>query len=220
MAQTRFTGPVKSDNGFILGTDTGGTSLATGEMAWSGQDGTLDVGLLNGVTMQVGQEIYYLARNNTVSDIPNGTVVQFSGALGNSGRLTIAPALASNLTPPIYVMGVTTHDVPSGEDGYVTAFGLVRSIDTRGGAENWQDGDILYVSGSTAGSMTNVAPLSPTPAIIVAAVTNAAANGNIFVRPTFGESLSELHDVRITNPQNGQVLKYNGTGGYWYNAAP
>lgn len=46
------------------------------------------------------------------------------------------------------------------------------------------------------------------------------ANGNVFVRPTFGENLSQLHDVRITNPQNGDVLKYNATGGYWYNAAP
>ena len=110
--------------------------------------------------------------------------------------------------------------MPNGTDRYVTAFGLVREIDTRGGAENWQDGDILYVSGSIAGAMTKVAPVAPTPAIIIAAVTNAATNGNIFVRPTFGESLSELHDVRISNPQDGQVLKYNGAGGYWYNATP
>lgn len=220
MSQTRFSGPVKSDNGFIFGLEANGTSLDPGKMAWSTQDGTIDVGLLNGVTMQIGQEMYYLARNNTGSTIPNGTVVQFSGALGNSGRLTMTPALASSVVPPIYVMGLATHDILNGEDGYVTAFGLVREIDTRGGSENWSDGDILYVSGSVAGKMTNVAPLSPTPAIVIAAVTNAATKGNVFVRSTFGENLRELHDVRITNPQDGQVLKYNGAGGYWYNAAP
>lgn len=220
MAQTRFSGPVKSDNGFIFGLEANGTSLEPGKMAWSTQDGTVDVGLPNGVTMQLGQEMYFLARNSTGSTIPNGTVVQFAGALGNSGRLLMQPALASALVPPVYVMGVTTHDVPTGTDGYVTAFGLVRQIDTRGGAENWVDGDLLYLSGSTAGALTKTAPLAPIPAILIAAVTNAAAQGNIFVRPTFGETLSELHDVRISNPQDGQVLKYNGTGGYWYNAAP
>lgn len=220
MSQTRFSGPVKSDNGFIFGTDTSSTTLNVGEMAWSSQDGTVDVGLPNGVTMQIGQEMYYLARNNTGSTIPNGTVVQFDGAIGNSGRLKMAPALAAANTPPIYVMGVTTQDVPNGEDGYVTAFGLVRSIDTRGGAENWQDGDVLYVSGSVAGKMTKVAPTAPIPNIVIAAVTNSATNGNIFVRPTFGETLSQLHDVRITAPTDGQVLKYNATGGYWYNANP
>lgn len=220
MAQTRFSGPVKSDNGFIFGLEANGTNLDSGKMAWSTQDGTIDVGLLNGVTMQIGQEMYYLARNNTGSTIPNGTVVQFSGAVGNSGRLTMQPALASSNTPPIYVMGITTQNIPNGEDGYVTEFGLIRQIDTRGGAENWQDGDILYVSGSIAGKMTKIPPLAPIPAIVIAAVTNAATNGNVFVRPTFGEKLSQLHDVRISNPQNGQVLKYNATGGYWYNAAP
>lgn len=220
MSQTRFSGPVKSDNGFIFGTDTSSTSLAPGEMAWSSQDGTVDVGLPNGVTMQLGQEMYYLARNQTGSTIPNGTVVQFAGSIGNSGRLKMAPALAAQNTPPIYVMGVTTQDVPTGTDGYVTAFGLVREIDTRGGAENWVDGDILYVSGAVAGKMTKVAPTTPVPRIVIAAVTNASTNGNVFVRPTFGDNLANLHDVKITNPQNGDVLKYNATAGYWYNAAP
>jgi len=220
MSQTRFSGPVKSDKGFIFGLEANGTSLDPGVMAWSTQDGTVDIGLLNGVTMQVGQEMYFLARNNTGSTIPNGTVVQFAGALGNSGRLLMQPALAAVNTPPVYIMGVTTQDVATGADGYVTAFGLVREIDTRGGAENWQDGDLLYASASVAGKLTKTAPLSPIPAILIAAVTNAATNGNIFVRPSFGENLRELHDVRITNPQNGDVLKYNGTDNYWYNAAP
>lgn len=219
MAQTRFSGPVKSDAGFRF--DTSATSVpAVGDLVWNAEDGTIDVGLPNGVTMQVGQESFFLARNQTGSTIPNGTVVMFAGAIGNSGRLLMEPAIASAIVPPVYVMGVTTHDVLNGSNGYVTEFGLVRQIDTRGGAENWQDGDILYVDGTTPGKLTNVEPVSPTPSIIVAAVTNAATNGNIFVRPTFGETLAQLHDVVITSPQNGDILKYNATGGYWYNTQP
>lgn len=216
MSQTRFTGPVKSDAGFRF--DTGATSTPdVGDVTWNATDGTIDVGLPNGVTMQVGQEMFFLARNNTGSTILNGTVVMFAGALGNSGRLLMQKAVASAVIPPVYVMGVVTHDTPNGSNGYVTEFGLVRSIDTRGGAENWQDGDILYVSNTTAGAMTNVPPTAPIPQIIVAAVTNAATNGNIFVRPTFPDALHHLSDVRITNPQNGDTIKYNASGGYWYN---
>lgn len=216
MAQTRFTGPVKSDAGFRF--DTNATMIPdVGDIVWNAEDGTIDVGLPNDVTMQVGQEMFFLARNQTGDTIPNGTVVMFAGALGNSGRLLMQPAIASSVIPPIYVMGVLTHDVPNGSNGYVTEFGLVRRIDTRGGAEDWQDGDILYVSNVTAGSLTNIPPAAPAPAISVAAVTNAATNGNIFVRPTFPSAIRNLSDVRVTNPQNGDTLKYNASGGYWYN---
>lgn len=220
MSQTRFTGPVKSDNGFIFDTATGGTVQNPGDMVWSTKDGTIDVGLPGGVTMQLGQEMYYLARNQTGSTIPNGSVVQFAGAIGNSGRLKIELALAASGAPPVYVMGVATQDIPTGTDGYVIAFGMVHDIDTKGGAENWVDGQLLYLSGSNAGAMTKTRPLAPTPSILIAAVTNAATKGNIFVRPYFGETLSQLHDVRVSNPQNGDVLKYNSAGGYWYNSTP
>lgn len=216
MAQTRFTGPVKSDAGFRFDTDAA-TTPEVGDIVWNATDGTIDVGLPNGVTMQVGQEMFFLARNQTGSTIPNGTVVMFAGALGNSGRLLMQPAIASSVIPPIYVMGVVTHDTPNGSNGYVTEFGLVREMDTRGGAEDWQDGDILYVSNVTAGKMTNVAPTAPAPQISVAAVTNASPNGNIFVRPTFPSAISHLSDVRLTSLQNGDTLRYNASGGYWYN---
>jgi hypothetical protein len=42
-------------------------------------------------------------------------------------------------------------------------------------------------------------------------------NGVIFVNIQNGYELDELHNVKITNPQNGQVLKYYAAGGYWRN---
>jgi hypothetical protein len=98
--------------------------------------------------------------------------------------------------------------------------GKVRGIDTRGGLENWQDGDLLYLSDSTAGALTNVAPSTPSPDILVAAVVNAAPNGILLVRPTFPSSLGRITDVLITNPQDGDVLTYNAAGGYWVNQQP
>ena len=51
MAQTRFSGPVKSDNGFIFGATPEVGPLSLGQMAWSVQDGTFDVGLEYGVSI-------------------------------------------------------------------------------------------------------------------------------------------------------------------------
>lgn len=228
MARTRFSGPVASDNGFEgtvtssyvqLDTANPGTD-AVGRIVWNPTDQTIHVGLDQNVTLQIGQEQFYLSKNQSGGTITSGMVVQADGAVGNSGRIKIVPALADENTPPIYFMGVATEDIPDGEDGFITEFGAVRGINTTGGAENWQDGDILYVSGSVAGAMTKIPPSSPTPAIVVAIVLKAANNGSIFVRPTFGETLNQLHNVNISNPQNGDVLKYNATTRVWYNAAP
>lgn len=219
MAQTRFSGPVKSDAGFLFDTDTVGTDVA-GALVWNSESKTLDVGLGNSVSLQVGQELFFLVRNNTGSQIGIGTCVQFSGALGNSGRITVEPALASETTPPEFFVGVATQDIPADDDGFVTFFGKVRGIDTRGGAENWQDGDLLYLSGSIAGTLTKTLPTSPTPDILVAAVVNAAPKGILLVRPTFPAALAELSDVIISNPQNGDVLVYDASLKVWKNQPP
>lgn len=219
MAQTKFSGPVLSTNGFLFDTENTPT-LATGQMAWNPTDHTIDVQINGDVTMQTGQELYYRVINQTGSDIPDGTVVQADGALGNSGRIKVVPALSDTTTPSYYVMGVTTEAIPNGEEGFVTAFGLVRGIDTRGGAQNWQDGDLLYISTTTAGALSNVRPAVPNHVALVAIVTNAAANGNIFVRPTYGLHLSDLTDVKITNLQDGDILKWSASNQWWFNTAP
>ena len=219
MAQTRFSGPVKSDNGFEFDIASQGTEVE-GRMVWDSTDRTIDVGLGNGVSLQVGQEFLFIARNNTNNTITNGTAVQFSGAIGNSGRITVEPALAADTTPVEYFVGVATEDIAKNKDGLITYLGKVRGIDTRGGLENWQDGDLLYLSGSTAGALTNVAPDSPTPDILVAAVVNSAPNGILLVRPSMPPSLNRITDVLITNPQDGDVLTYDSAQGLWVNQQP
>lgn len=44
--------------------------------------------------------------------------------------------------------------------------------------------------------------------------------GSIYVKPQNGYELEELHNVKITNPQDGDVLKYQASTGLWINAAP
>jgi len=154
----------------------GGTGTQ-GTLTWNADEETIDA-ILNGSTLQLGQELHYHVRNNTASLIPNGTVVMATGTLGASGRITVAPFVADGNTPVKYMIGVTTEDIGVGEDGKVSSFGKVRHVDT----STFNDGDVLYVSNSVAGGFTNVAPTGSSVKLAIAIVIHAASNGTLFVR--------------------------------------
>ena len=181
---------------------------------WNEDDGTVDIGLLSGSVLQVGQELMYRVENNTGSTITNGTVC---GAVGVSpaGYVRVAPYQATTIANVKFLLGVATVDIPTGELGYVTSFGFVRDIDTSAFAP----GTVLYASGTTPGVLTATPPTPPIPRLIVAlcAIQNATT-GRILVRPDFGSSIEALHDVSITSPANGQVLIYDAGQGRWENA--
>ncbi len=181
MAQTRFSGPVKSDNGFIFGTAPEVDSLALGQMAWSQQSGTFNVGLEYGVVMRVGEDLYARVKNLTGVTIPKGTVVGFAG-VGSNNSLSVSPYIANGTVSSLYILGVMAHDLPdSGQIGYCTVWGHVSGLNTNA----FNAGDILYASPSVAGGFTSTKPTSPNTVIPVAAVLEkSATSGEIFVRPT------------------------------------
>lgn len=149
-------------------------------MAWNSTDQTLEVGMDYGVVQQVGLETYARVQNSTGSTIPNGSVVGFSG-VGSGGVISVEPYLADGSMPALYVLGVMTHELPdSGEIGYCTVWGHVRTLDTSG----YTVGDILYADPAAAGGLTNVKPTAPSKVVAVAVVLVDDVSGSIFVRPT------------------------------------
>ena len=151
-----------------------------GTLVWNETDQTLDLGMDYGVIQQIGQETYARVGNTTGSTIPNGTAVGFAGATSNA--LLVTPYLADGSQPTLYILGIMTHDLPdSGEKGYCTTWGFVRDVDTSA----FSPGDVLYVSTTVAGALTNVKPTAPANVISIAAcVVSDATNGVLFVRPT------------------------------------
>jgi len=155
---------------------------AVGVLNYNADKDTLNLTHKDGVVQQLGQELYGHFINNTGSTIENGTAVGFAGA---NGELEVSPYLADGSVPEVYFIGITTQALDDGEEGKVTTWGEVADIDTTGGAESWQQGDILYASPSTSGGLTNVRPTAPDAVIVVAAVrTVDATDGVILVRPT------------------------------------
>lgn len=158
-------------------------SIGGHTVSWNTDEGTLDVAL-NGATLQVGQEQLIRVTNNSGVAIDNGMAVMATGTLGNSGRITVAKA---NLTQANakYILGIVTETIVNGADGFVTAFGKVRGVQTNGAnyGEAWVDGDVLYVKDSGNGALTKVVPTDTQVKLPVAIVISShAVNGTLFVR--------------------------------------
>lgn len=159
-----------------------------GTLCWNAEDMTLNLHHPQGSRQQIGQEQYYPpVRNLTGSDIPNGTVVMFTGAEeDNSSRLLIGPMIANGTYPSLYTMGVVTAHIANGAHGFVTNFGYVNDLDT----SMWNKGDILYADPAVPGGMTNVKPTSPNACVVIAAVVHKHTTlGRIMVRPTYDQKM-------------------------------
>ncbi len=189
---------------------------------WNADDGTIDVGLFNNVVLQVGQETHFYVKNTSGATIVNGSSVMATGALGASGKITCAPAVADGTISGEYMLGVATQDIANNAFGYVTSFGLVRGINTSGTpyGEVWVDGDLLYFNPTIAGGLTKVAPDAPKLRAPVAIVINATSGGagSIFVRMKTGEDLGHLNDVYAPTPAAGNVLIYDAAQKRWESA--
>lgn len=200
-------------------TYTGNTNQVVGRLNWNLDDGTLEVGMggTGDVTQQIGLEQYYLVKNQTGSQLDNGYVVRADGTLGSSGRILADYMIADGSIPYYYTLGILTQDIANGDDGYVTHFGLVRGINTTGSlfSETWVDGDILYVSPTILGGLTNVEPNEPDLKIQMAIVINAASNGSLFVRPDLGSKLGDLHDLQTSGATNGDLIAFDSSDNIW-----
>jgi hypothetical protein len=187
--------------------------IEVGKIVWNEADGTFDMGLLNDVTLQAGQEMHLYAKASGA--IANGDAVQFAGAQGD--HLLIKKAVPSEInTNPEYFVGVATQDFTNNQFGYVTIFGQVRGLDT----DHYPEGTVLYYQsmGATAGLLTDVRPTGPNAKIIVAAVVRSHQNqGSIFVRPHYMSMLGLLQDVEIVGATSGEVLTYDSSTQLWQN---
>jgi len=182
-----------------------------GQIRWNSEWSTFDMGMNENVTQQVGQEQYYYVKNQSGKQIDNGSLVMATGTTGNSGRILVTSAITDGTFPARYVMGVATENIPNGEDGYITSFGLVRGIDT----SMYSDGDVLWADPTVPGGLTNIEPSAPNVKMSVAIVVHAHSNGNLFVRPTFLGKLGDLQDLQTSGQTNGDLITYDSSTGIW-----
>lgn len=181
---------------------TANLSVNSGEAAWNSIDGTFDIGLLNGVKLQVGQEIHFFGK--ATENIANGDAVMFAGVQGD--HILIAKANPTTINSnPEYFMGLATQDFITNQFGYVTSFGNVRSLNT----SSFSLGSVLYFNSSSAsnGLLTSTEQSAPNAKIIVAAVVKVhATQGILSVRPHVMPKIDNLQNVNTAQSKSTPVI--------------
>jgi hypothetical protein len=110
----------------------------------------------NDVTVNLGQESLIKIYNNLGYQINNGQVLHITGSTITGGTPTVALANASKLGTVFtegvaQSSGVATHDIPSGQFGFMTNFGVVRDLNTSA----FTAGDEVFLSDTIDGALTN-----------------------------------------------------------------
>jgi hypothetical protein len=145
--------------------------------------------------------------------------VRVTGSQGQ--RLKVDLALATTDVLSAETIGLVTETINNNQEGFITTSGLIRGINTTGSlqSETWADGDIVYLSPTTAGNLTNIKPVAPNHLIVMGYVVYAhAVNGTIFVKVNNGYELDELHNVAINGSlANNDALIYESSTQLWKN---
>ena len=173
--------------------------------------------LKNGVDL-VARVVNKVTPNTTLTKAAY-QAVRVTGAQGQ--RLAVAFAQANNDNNSADTIGLVCETIATNQEGFILTVGQLEDINTTGAlqGETWTDGDVLYLSPTTAGRLTNVKPTGATGHIVVIGyVEYAHANhGKIYVKIMNGWELDELHNVNISSPTNNQILAYTSASQLWQN---
>jgi len=154
-----------------------------------------------------------LVRNTTGATLTKGTAVYISGATGQNP--TVSKALATSDATSAQTLGLMSADLANNSNGYVTVIGLITNINTSA----YTDGEQLYLSPTTAGTLTATKPYAPQHLVYVAVVEHAhPTQGKLFVKVQNGYEMDELHNVSAQSPTSGQTLIYNASTSLWEKA--
>lgn len=186
-------------------------SLEEGEIAWDINEGTLAIGMEHGVSLQVGQEMYIRAKNESGVTIYNGEAVFIDGASGN--RPTISKANASEDISR-RTIAIATEDIAINNNGFCTTIGIVRNVDTSA----FSEGDPLYLSALVAGELTNIKPSEPNYAVNIGYVVRPhATEGQVFVSIDHESKITDLSDTQLISLLSGDQLYYDAVSSTWKN---
>ena len=214
---TGVTGTLPIANGGTGATTAGGALTALGAIgSVASADGSVAVVQtgtavdLSVATAASTTNVLCQVRNTTGATLTKGTVVYMTGATGQIP--TVSKALATSDATSAQTLGMMTTDLANNANGYVTIIGLITNIDTSA----YTDGQQLYLSGTTAGTVTNVKPYAPIHLVYVAVVEYAhPTQGKLFVKVQNGYELDEIHNVSAQTPTNGQTIVYNSATSLW-----
>ena len=195
---------------------------AAGVMWWDNTEGTIRLSLKgNTYNLPIGESIVARVRNSTGGNLSRTAyqAVRVAGAQGQ--RLAVALAQANNDPNSASTLGLVCEDISTNQEGFIVNIGQIINVNTTGNlqGETWLDGNVLYLSPTIPGAITNIKPSAPQHTVIIGYVEYAHANnGKIYVKIDNGYELEELHDVAPTPYVNNGVLYRDTATNLWKSA--
>jgi hypothetical protein len=171
-----------------------------GELSWNNQERTLDLVTGADTTIQVGQELVLYATNASGATIPNGSVVSIDGSQGN--KPTIILAQADTVSNARKTIGITTESISNNSSGFVTLNGKVRDLVLDSGT--YTEGEVVYLSSTVAGGITNIQPdISVELGHVLATSTGGNTGGVLEVQIN---NESAVHELEQQVPHNSDSI--------------
>jgi len=212
--------PTIDDNGKILAdafafdttpTTTGGT----GVIIWDSTESAPSVGFNANVLGKLGVDSHVQVYNQTGSTIAKRKVVRQSGSSGT--KLKVDLALADGDPNSATTIGITAESISNNSSGFIITAGLLTGVNTIA----FTEGDVLWLSSTSSGDITNVRPTQPAHGVRLGyCIKSSAGAGIIYVDILNGLELEELHDVLITSPADNSFLVYESSSSLWKDEGP
>lgn len=180
----------------------------------SSGEGDVTISLIGPVPASSSTTLITEVYNQTGATLTRGTIVYINGAHGNLPRVT--KAIATGDPTSAQTFGFIRDDISNNSNGFVVVVGKLSGLNT----QSIPEGSQLYLSSSVAGAYTTVKQLAPNHLVYVGIVVKShPTQGVIEVNIQNGYELYEIHDVKLTSPQDNQVLAYDSGTGLWVNQA-
>ena len=168
--------------------------------------------LTGGTIVANTEKLLCVVRNQTGATLTKKTVVYISGATGN--RPLVSKSIANTELGSSKTFGILQQDILHNGTGYAVTEGQLTGVNT----SMFLEGQLLYLSPTTAGEMTTTKPSAPNHMVFCGYVVRShVTDGIIEVKIQNGFELNELHNVAINGVTDGQSLVYEGATGLWKN---
>lgn len=144
--------------------------------------------LLGGSLSPEAETLLISVRNESGSLIPKGSVVYPEGSTGTLPLIGLAD---SSDFYKCRLIGVAREDIPNNSNGLVTKFGTQTGVDT----SSFSAGDVIYLSDSAPGGLTNIQPQGGSFVSQVGITLDSATDGMIKVDTNTSELSVEVTDT-------------------------
>jgi hypothetical protein len=148
-----------------------------GVYIWDGNQ-YQQVGGGGGAQSETAYSINIKVRNQTGALITKGTPLMAVGTLGVSGVIKAAPMDGTDPANYKFLLGLAAANIADGAEGEAVDIGKIRQLNTSA----FNEGDVLWISTTTVGALTNVEPTTGLKMPVAFVVSSAANRGTLMVR--------------------------------------